>query len=147
MPPGHKHITNESLVPGQGLSTVQALRSFPVPAMSSSALHALPPATATTLPPMDEDGFLLHAQDWSPALAAALAAAAGVDELGPAHWRVIEHVRGRYFALGSLPVMRLVCRAAGIDPGSAHRLFDSCSTLWRVAGLPHPGEEAKAYMH
>jgi tRNA 2-thiouridine synthesizing protein E len=112
-----------------------------------SPAHALPSAPAAVLPPRDEDGFLLDAQDWTPALAAVLAAAAGVDDLGPAHWRVIDHVRSRYFAFGSLPVMRLVCRAAGIDPRSAHRLFDSCTTLWRVAGLPHPGLEARAYMH
>jgi tRNA 2-thiouridine synthesizing protein E len=43
--------------------------------------------------------------------------------------------------------MRLVCRAAGLDPSQAHRLFSSCRSLWRIAGLPNPGEEAKAYMN
>ncbi len=56
-------------------------------------------------------------------------------------------MRGRYFENGSLPVMRLVCRANGLDRQKAHKLFGSCKSLWRVAGLPNPGEEAKAYMN
>ena len=98
-------------------------------------------------PIFDENGFLADPGQWSPALAAELAAEAGIEQLGPAHWRVIEHVRERFFALGSLPVMRLVCRAAGIEPNTAHRLFSGCASLWRIAGLPDPGEEARAYMH
>jgi hypothetical protein len=42
--------------------------------------------------------------------------------------------------------MRLVCRAAGLDRHKAHKLFSGCRSLWRVAGLPNPGEEAKSYM-
>jgi TusE/DsrC/DsvC family sulfur relay protein len=98
-------------------------------------------------PVFDDNGFLADPGQWSPALAAVLAAEAGIERLGPAHWRVIEHVRERFFSLGSLPVMRLVCRAAGIEPGTAHRLFSGCASLWRIAGLPNPGEEARAYMH
>ena len=35
----------------------------------------------------------------------------------------------------------------GLDPRQAHHLFSSCRSLWRIAGLPNPGEEAKAYMN
>jgi len=28
-----------------------------------------------------------------------------------------------------------------------HQLFSSCKTLWLIAGLPNPGEEAKSYMN
>jgi tRNA 2-thiouridine synthesizing protein E len=95
----------------------------------------------------DTNGYLADPAQWSPTLAEQLAAEAGIDYLGPAHWRVIDHVRERFFAFGSLPVMRLVCRAAGIKLGTAHRLFSGCASLWRIAGLPDPGEEARAYMH
>jgi tRNA 2-thiouridine synthesizing protein E len=43
--------------------------------------------------------------------------------------------------------MRRVCRAAGIEPGKAQRLFSGCRSLWRIAGLPNPGPEAIADMH
>lgn len=100
-----------------------------------------------TGPLFDERGYLIDTHRWTPALAEALARAAGIERLGPQHWRVIEHVRSKYHALGALPVMRLVCRAAGIEPGAAHELFSGCAILWRIAGLPDPGEEALAYMH
>jgi TusE/DsrC/DsvC family sulfur relay protein len=98
-------------------------------------------------PHFDADGFLVDAPDWSPAMAELLAREDGIDRLGATHWRVIHLVRERYFAFGALPVMRLVCRAAGLDPRQAHRLFNGCRSLWRIAGLPNPGEEARAYMN
>lgn len=95
----------------------------------------------------DRDGFLADSDRWTPALAVQIAADEGVAPLVATHWEVIRLVRERYFAIGALPVMRLVCRAAGIEPGRAHHLFTSCRSLWRIAGLPDPGEEAKAYMN
>jgi len=95
----------------------------------------------------DADGFLAQPGDWTPNLARKIAWMEGVDELTAKHWEVIDLVRDRYYAIGALPVMRLVCRAAGIDPHGAHSLFSSCSSLWRIAGLPNPGEEARTYMN
>ncbi len=95
----------------------------------------------------DDEGFLLETAAWSRALAERIAQQAGVGPLGERHWKVVELVRSRFFAIGALPVMRLVCRAAGLDPRQGHALFGSCATLWRIAGLPHPGAEAMAYMH
>lgn len=94
----------------------------------------------------DAEGFLADAEHWTPALAEHVAAEAGIGALTATHWQIIRFVRDRYLALGALPVMRLVCRAAGIDRQRGHELFGSCRTLWRIAGLPDPGEEAKAYM-
>lgn len=117
--------------------------------------HTMTPHTRTATNPVhrplparfDDDGFLQHGEPWTPALAEQIAADEGVRPLGAKHWEVIQLVRERYFAIGALPVMRLICRAAGIEPGQSHRLFPSCRSLWRIAGLPDPGEEAKAYMN
>jgi tRNA 2-thiouridine synthesizing protein E len=95
----------------------------------------------------DEDGFLVDPEDWTPGLSEHLARQAGIAELSATHWQVIRLVRERYFSIGALPVMRLVCRAAGLDPHDAHRLFSGCRSLWCIAGLPNPGEEAKSYMN
>ena len=96
---------------------------------------------------LDADGFLLEPGNWTPAMAAILAGQAGIEELSAKHWEVIHFVRDRFFAMGALPVMRLVCRAAGLDPKTAHHLFSSCRSLWQISGLPNPGEEAKSYMN
>ena len=107
------------------------------------------PQVPPNLPPswFESDGFLVETGSWTPELAEQMARQAGIDHLTETHWDVIRHVRERYFAIGALPVMRLVCRAAGLDRRKAHKLFSSCKLLWQIAGLPDPGEEAKAYMN
>lgn len=95
----------------------------------------------------DADGFLVEPGCWTPTVAEAIARLEGIDELTATHWAVIHLVRNRFFSIGALPVMRLVCRAAGLDPRTAHQLFSGCRSLWRIAGLPNPGEEARAYMN
>lgn len=113
-----------------------------------SAIRTGQGATPTLSPAwFDLDGFLAEPARWTPALAGQIAEQEGLAALGERHWQVIHLVRERYFAIGALPVMRLICRAAGIDPAQAHHLFRSCRSLWRIAGLPDPGEEAKAYMN
>lgn len=95
----------------------------------------------------DDDGFLADPEGWTTGLAEEIARLEGIDELSAKHWEVINLVRDRYYSIGALPVMRLVCRAAGLDPHNAHQLFRSCRSLWRIAGLPNPGEEARTYMN
>ena len=95
--------------------------------------------------PLDEDGFLLNPADWSEALASQIADLDGLSPLGERHWSVIHHIRERYYRVGGVPVMRLVCRATGLDKMEIHSLFGGCLAIWRIAGLPNPGEEAKAY--
>jgi tRNA 2-thiouridine synthesizing protein E len=102
-------------------------------------------ATVSTVS-FDIDGFLTESDCWTADLAEQVARQAGIDELTAKHWEVIRIVREGYFSFGALPVMRLVCRAAGLDRSRAHEFFSSCNALWRIAGLPNPGEEAKSYM-
>lgn len=111
--------------------------------MMNAALKSPPDETVDWF---DRDGFLLDPESWTPERAARIARLDGIAELTPKHWEVVRHVRKHFHATGALPVMRLVCRAAGLDRHKAHKLFSSCKGLWRVAGLPNPGEEAKAYM-
>jgi len=113
-------------------------------AQASTAQDARRGVSATRF---DDDGFLVEPDNWTRGLAEQLARQAGMGELGAKHWQVIDLVRERYFSIGALPVMRLVCRAVGLDPHDAHRLFSSCRSLWCIAGLPNPGEEAKSYMN
>jgi tRNA 2-thiouridine synthesizing protein E len=102
--------------------------------------------TATAPPLFDGDGFLIDHLSWNEQIARDLALEEGVSELGETHWQVIRHIRERYLNLGALPNMRLVCRATGIPRWKIHSLFGSCIGIWRIAGLPDPGEEAKAYL-
>lgn len=95
---------------------------------------------------VDEDGFLIDGAKWNAALAERIAAREGVDALEERHWQLLRHVRERYQALGGMPGMRRVCRATGIPREEIYTLFGGCLPVWRIAGLPNPGEEAKSYM-
>ena len=95
---------------------------------------------------LDEDGFLLDPRSWSEQTAQLLAELRGVGRLGPAHWAVVRFVRDRYLRLGAIPPMRRICRSSALSRRDIKGMFGNCLEVWRIAGLPNPGEEAKAYM-
>ena len=95
---------------------------------------------------VDEKGYLLDWQSWSPAVASAMAAADGI-ELTADHWEVLQLFR-RYFEQYEVePPMRALVRLARERLGEAkgnsrflYRLFpDGPGTqACRYAGLPRP---------
>ena len=95
----------------------------------------------------DEDGYLLDPELWNADMGQAIALQEGVGDLDERHWRVIDHIRERYFLIGGVPNLRRVCRATSLSKLEVYGLFGSCLTIWRVAGLPNPGEEVKAYLN
>jgi tRNA 2-thiouridine synthesizing protein E len=97
-------------------------------------------------PLYDENGYLLDQALWGERLAAQIAEEEGVGPLTEKHWRVLHHIRDKFFRLGALPNMRLVCRETAISKEEIYGLFGGCLTIWRIAGLPNPGEEARAYL-
>jgi dissimilatory sulfite reductase related protein len=97
-------------------------------------------------PLFDEDGFLTDGRKWNEALAEWVARREGVGMLAARHWQLLHYIRDRYQALGGVPGMRRVCRATGISREEIHALFGGCLPVWRIAGLPNPGEEAKSYL-
>jgi tRNA 2-thiouridine synthesizing protein E len=97
-------------------------------------------------PLFDEYGYLLDQDLWSERLSAEIAAEAGVGPLTEKHWRVLHHIREKFFRIGALPNMRRVCRETSLSKAEIYALFGGCLTIWRIAGLPNPGEEARAYL-
>ena len=94
----------------------------------------------------DEDGFLLNPLNWTPELAIEIADTDGLLTLTSAHWKIIDYLREHYLTSGTLPVMNHVCRVNHLERHCVHALFHNPREAWRVAGLPNPGEEAKARM-
>ncbi|MCB1758988.1 MAG: TusE/DsrC/DsvC family sulfur relay protein [Gammaproteobacteria bacterium] len=95
---------------------------------------------------LDEEGFLLDPSLWSEHSGQMLADLRGVGRLTREHWTVIHFVRDRYLRLGAIPPMRRICRSSALSRRDIKRMFGSCLEVWRIAGLPNPGEEAKSYM-
>jgi tRNA 2-thiouridine synthesizing protein E len=114
--------------------------------MTTLAAHSNPKTSQTPPVFFDEDGFLLDPSMWTVDLAREIARFDGIGPLTHDHLAVIDYVRGRYLRLGAMPLMRRVCRANHLKRDAVKQLFGSCKGMWRIAGLPDPGEEAKAYM-
>lgn len=94
----------------------------------------------------DEDGFLRNPDDWDEDLAVQLAINDGLEELTEQHWRVIGYLREHYLAHHTMPPMSYIEWLFGMHRDEVRQIFSSVHEAWRVAGLPNPGEEAKAYM-
>ncbi|MCG6657154.1 TusE/DsrC/DsvC family sulfur relay protein [Halomonas campisalis] len=96
--------------------------------------------------PLDPEGYLVELDDWSPAVARAMAEEEG-RVLTEEHWEVIEVLRAFYARFEASPAMRPLVKAVGQSLGpekgrSLHlmRLFpDSPARVAaRLAGLPKP---------
>lgn len=83
---------------------------------------------------------------WDETRAAALAREHGVGELGEAHWRVLHALRSLFQEYGAAPSIVQLRDRAGLDAQAIDQLFGNPYVAWRVAGLPHPGEEAETYL-
>jgi len=95
---------------------------------------------------LDQDGHLIHLQDWSPEIAELLALRENIL-LDGARWELIELVRTFYNEYQLAPNMRALVRYAkeklGQEKGNSlyiNRLFQGnpARQIARLAGLPKP---------
>jgi len=94
----------------------------------------------------DEGGFLIDPEIWTEDFAAQLAVQDGLGDLGEDHWRAIHFMRDSYLRLGAILPVRNLCRSSGLTRDQLRELFGGCYGLWRIAGLPDPGQEVRNYM-
>jgi TusE/DsrC/DsvC family sulfur relay protein len=94
----------------------------------------------------DEDGYLVSEEVWNERLAGEIAEKEGIGPLTEKHWRVLNLIREIFFRSGALPNMRRVCRETALSRSEVYDLFGGCLCAWRIAGLPNPGAEARAYL-
>ncbi len=94
----------------------------------------------------DEDGFLIEPEVWNEQIARVVARMDGIEELTQTHWLIIQTLREHYRNFGTPPMFHHVSIVNHLDRHCVEQLFHSHREAWRIAGLPNPGEEAKAYM-
>jgi len=95
----------------------------------------------------DLDGYLIDKHDWNKTLASKLAKSEGIPLLTNKHWQVIQYVRDYFNRFNAMPPPRRVCRQLDIEGHDIKAMFGSCLAVWRIAGLPNPGDEARAHMY
>ena len=95
---------------------------------------------------LDEYGLLLNPEIWDTNIASQMASQLGITRLTKDHWEIIDALRLHFDRFGVAPAMHNICQANHQSRDWVHNHFHNCLNAWRVAGLPDPGEEAKAYL-
>ena len=89
---------------------------------------------------VDAEGFLTDPQQWSPEIAAAIAADNEIPELTDRHWMVVDFMRQTYLESGSAPSIRTLGKASGVPIKELYQLFPKgpAKLAAKVAGIPKP---------
>ena len=72
---------------------------------------------------VDQDGFILHPEEWSRHMAEALADADGIEDLTVDHWKVMSFVRDYWQGHAVAPMIRLLCKETGFNLSEIYELF------------------------
>jgi tRNA 2-thiouridine synthesizing protein E len=88
----------------------------------------------------DAEGFFIHPEQWTPAMADAIALENGIDELTDRHWQVINFMRTAYMETGAAPSIRTLGKASGVPIKELYHLFPKgpAKLAAKIAGIPKP---------
>jgi len=90
---------------------------------------------------VNDEGFLLHPEEWNEDVALVLAKQEeNLDALTDQHWSVIRFIRHHYEENQSAPMVRSICKTTGIPLKLVYELFPSgpAKGACKLAGLPKP---------
>ena len=99
-------------------------------------------AVTTDSPPLERDaeGFLTKLEQWNDAVAEQIAREAGIDELTPRHWLVVNFMRERYLSTGTAPTIRSLGKESGVPVKELYELFPKgpAKLAAKIGGIPKP---------
>jgi len=96
---------------------------------------------------IDEHGYLLNGNQWTPEIAELLARNSGIDALTDRHWSVIALCREDAARRGTTPRGARIEELSGLSREELQRLFrgDPENTITRISGLPRPHDAGTAH--
>ena len=71
----------------------------------------------------DAEGFLVDPQQWNEEIAVEIAQEAGIPELTPRHWLVVNYMRDTYLSAGEAPSIRSLGKESGVQIKELYTLF------------------------
>jgi tRNA 2-thiouridine synthesizing protein E len=88
----------------------------------------------------DAEGFMTDPKQWTPEIAAALAAEEGIPQLTERHWLVINFVRKETESAGEFPTLRGITKRSGVETKELYELFPKgpAKKVARISGYPKP---------
>jgi dissimilatory sulfite reductase related protein len=89
---------------------------------------------------LNDEGFFVHPEQWTEAMAPELARRDGIDQLTDAHLTVIRFMRKEYFENGTGPTVRVLGKTSGVSVKELYQLFPNgpAKVAARIAGIPKP---------
>lgn len=89
---------------------------------------------------INNEGFLVDANAWTPAIAEEIAREVGIGSLGDKHWQVINFCREDNEKQGQPPGLRRISKLSGVTMKELYKLFPKGpgKLAARVSGLPKP---------
>jgi TusE/DsrC/DsvC family sulfur relay protein len=89
---------------------------------------------------VNDEGFLTDPDLWTRDMAVELARDAGIDELTPQHWQVIDFMRKEYHEKGTGPTVRVLGKTSGVSVKELYQLFPKgpAKMAAKIAGIPKP---------
>ena len=95
---------------------------------------------AGTTVDVNDEGFFTEPTEWTEDMAVELAKEAGIDELTPDHWKVLEFMRSEYFEKGTGPTVRVLGKTSGVSVKELYLLFPKgpAKMAAKIAGIPKP---------
>jgi len=88
----------------------------------------------------DAEGFFVHPEQWTEAIAGGIARENGIRELTNRHWQVINFMRSTYLETGAAPSIRTLGKASGVPIKELYQLFPKgpAKLAAKIAGIPKP---------
>jgi TusE/DsrC/DsvC family sulfur relay protein len=88
----------------------------------------------------DAEGFFVHPEQWTEAMAGEIARENGIAELTDRHWEVVKFMRRTYLDTGSAPSIRTLGKASGVPIKELYQLFPKgpAKLAAKIAGIPKP---------
>jgi TusE/DsrC/DsvC family sulfur relay protein len=89
---------------------------------------------------VDEEGFLLDAQQWNEQMAQEIARANGIEQLTDRHRQVVDFMRKTYLETGSAPSIRSLGKTSGVPIKELYELFPKgpAKLAAKIGGIPKP---------
>jgi tRNA 2-thiouridine synthesizing protein E len=89
---------------------------------------------------VNDEGFMTNPAEWTKEIAVAIAKEEGIDELTPAHWKVIDYCRENAAASGAVPTIRTITSESGISTKDLFALFPKgpAKKVAKISGLGKP---------
>ena len=93
---------------------------------------------SSLFPETDMEGFLVHPEMWSKAVAESLAQGEVPGKLTEEHWKVLDFLREYYLQFNNVPPIRMLCKRTGLKFAYICKLFPSglVKGACRIAGMP-----------